>query len=309
MTRKIFIGNYKGGVGKTTSVFSIADYLTREHGKKVLMLDLDPQSSLSEICVRNISGKGTLILEDLKPEETLNYVFDMSIRNISTNSFLNIQFDLKYLIKQCSNDGAYFIPSSLYYEKNLGLDELSMRMLNSIEYFSILIQFINMLDEYNFDYILIDCPPTSNIITQCAFLASDYYLIPTIEDGISTSGVLHYIKTVDETYNRYCSKENNENYLFNKHIFGEKPKLLGIFYTLARGQVDYSKIRKEFNEDLNHEGLPEKEIYVFKSYTDNYIGIARDIAKGEVSKIVNNKNAYSEITKEIIERLSTVGGD
>ena len=233
----------------------------------------------------------------------------MSIRNISTNSFLNIQFDLKYLIKQCSNDGAYFIPSSLYYEKNLGLDELSMRMLNSIEYFSILIQFINMLDEYNFDYILIDCPPTSNIITQCAFLASDYYLIPTIEDGISTSGVLHYIKTVDETYNRYCSKENNENYLFNKHIFGEKPKLLGIFYTLARGQVDYSKIRKEFNEDLNHEGLPEKEIYVFKSYTDNYIGIARDIAKGEVSKIVNNKNAYSEITKEIIERLSTVGGD
>lgn len=50
-TKIIFVGNYKGGVGKTTSVLNFAKYFSQS-GKKVLVLDLDPQSSLSEILVK-----------------------------------------------------------------------------------------------------------------------------------------------------------------------------------------------------------------------------------------------------------------
>ena len=52
----MFIGNYKGGVGKTTSVLNFAENFTKM-GKKILVLDLDPQSSLSEILVSNNDGQ------------------------------------------------------------------------------------------------------------------------------------------------------------------------------------------------------------------------------------------------------------
>ena len=49
--KKVFIGNYKGGVGKTTSTLFLGKCL-KDLGKKVLLMDLDPQSSLSEICIK-----------------------------------------------------------------------------------------------------------------------------------------------------------------------------------------------------------------------------------------------------------------
>ena len=54
MAKKIFIGNYKGGVGKTTFAYNMGCIL-RKRKKRVLMIDLDPQSSLSEICYNAIN--------------------------------------------------------------------------------------------------------------------------------------------------------------------------------------------------------------------------------------------------------------
>ena len=79
-TKIIFVGNYKGGVGKTTSVLNFAKYFSQS-GKKVLVLDLDPQSSLSEILVKNNSqnGRQTNELNKLDGKKTLNYVYDLHI--------------------------------------------------------------------------------------------------------------------------------------------------------------------------------------------------------------------------------------
>ncbi|MDR1220087.1 MAG: AAA family ATPase [Treponema sp.] len=51
MAKKIFIGNYKGGVGKTTAVFEIGAGLTKNYGKKSFLIDLYPQCSLTTICM------------------------------------------------------------------------------------------------------------------------------------------------------------------------------------------------------------------------------------------------------------------
>lgn len=300
MSKIIFFGNYKGGVGKTTSVFSVAHYLAKEFDKKVLMIDIDPQSSLSEICIRNNGSWDKL--KDVPANETLNYIFDLSIRRINRYSNISLNFNAHSLIKGCRMEGVHFIPTSLYYEGNLGLDELSMKMTNSIEYFSILPQFLSELEQFSFDYILVDCPPTSNIITQSAFLMSDYYMIPTVEDGISTNGVLHYIHTIGETYNRYCTKQFDD-YLFYKHFFKDKPQLLGVFYTLSRGQVNYTEIEQDFETELANENLSEKDIYVFRAYTDNFVNIARQIAIGNVAGIVNGKESYKDITHEMFNRI------
>lgn len=294
MAKKIFVGNYKGGVGKTTSVFSLATKVG-ESGKKVLLIDLDPQSSLSEICMRKYSNNEQT-LNQLRPEETLNYVFDMYIRKIEFYPSIQLKFELDTLIKKCGSIS--FIPSSLFYEENRGLDELALNMKNNVEYLSILKQFIDLVDLDNtFDYIFIDCPPSNNVITQGAFLLSDLYLIPTILDGMSTNGVIHYINTVNTIYDNYCKKDKNA--LFNRHFFGDKPQLIGIFYTFIRGQSNYTTDRVDFMESLKDIKF-EKDIYIFNEYINNYIDIARNIKYGNLSI---ERNDYEKLSVEFINRL------
>lgn len=307
MSKKIFIGNYKGGVGKTTSTFSIAANLAG-NGKKVLLLDLDPQSSLSEICYKRYCRDNNISqtqggLEEIPPNETLNYVFDMYIRKIQTYNNIELRFNTRIMIKECA--GMSFIPTSLFYEDNLGLDELSLKMDKTIEYFSILKQFLDCIDDsHNFDYIFIDCPPTSNVITQGAFLMSDFYIIPTVVDGMSINGVLHYVNRIHETYRKYCV-DDKENALFNRHLFGEKPELIGVFYTLIRGQVKYRDIKNSFKSELRKVGS-ENNIYVFENFINNYIDIARNIEQGQLSG--ERFGDYKNLTDELLERLEQIRG-
>jgi cellulose biosynthesis protein BcsQ len=89
MAKKIFVGNYKGGVGKTTTVFEIGAGLAKKYEKKVLLIDLDPQCSLTSICMQ-IAG---ISFANIKPEETLNYAFDLYGENIKKTSRLQILKD------------------------------------------------------------------------------------------------------------------------------------------------------------------------------------------------------------------------
>lgn len=88
-TGTIFIGNYKGGVGKTTGTLNLAEYFSRA-GKAVLVLDLDPQSSLSEILVAN-GDFGSL--SELPERETLNYVYDLYISKLKKYNAIELRFD------------------------------------------------------------------------------------------------------------------------------------------------------------------------------------------------------------------------
>ena len=126
-----------------------------------------------------------------------------------------------------SDKGVYdFVPSSLFYRGNMGLDALALMMKDDIQYLSILKNWIDTIRE-RYDIILIDCPPVNNLITRSAFLMSDYYIIPTVLDGPSTNGVIHYINTIEKTYEKYCGDTNDG--IIAKYFFGEKPQLIGIF--------------------------------------------------------------------------------
>lgn len=329
MAKIVFFGNYKGGVGKTTSVYNIARYLCQDpYKKKILLLDLDPQSSLSDICIKYYSGV-TASVKEVEDEETLNYVYDLNIRKIAKYNNLKLEFDLNKLIK--SKDNLYFIPSNLYYPNNasaankLGLDELAMKMEDTVEYMGILKGILddiernyilkdengNAISEAKFDYIFIDCPPSNNIITKGAFLTADYFAIPTILDGISTNGVIHYIETVAGTYKQYC--QNSDDAIIYRHIFGDRPKLLGIFYTFIRGQANYSEDNINFSASLDQakreaEDKGEEDIaellgsdYVIKEkYINNYVDIARNVAEGQLPK---ERSDYKDFTDVFLRRL------
>lgn len=310
MASKIFFGNYKGGVGKTTSTYLIGNILSQKENSNVLLIDLDPQSSLSEICTRKCY-KNTKTIDLYNDEETLNYVYDMYIEKHKSKLNLEIEFNLDNFIKEMKSTTDAkskfdFIPSSLFYREDLGLDQLNMKMSSDIEYLAILKRFIGAIEkERDYDYILIDCPPSSNIITQGAFLMSDYYVIPTILDGLSTNGVLHYIESINQTYDKYCTDKGCNNFLFNRHFFGKRPILLGVFYTLQRGQVNYYDAKKGFEDALKNKTSIQKYItingIIFENYTNNYIDIARTIVHGGHS--TQHPEDYEKITDELVRRL------
>lgn len=296
-TKVLFVGNYKGGVGKTTSVLNFAKYFTIE-GKRILVLDLDPQSSLSEILISNnhdYNGQ----LSDLDETKTLNYVFDLHISRIKRCNSLNLHVGED--IVQTYRKGKFdFIASSLFYKNGMGLDELAVRMEDNVEYLSILKQFLEaILKVETYDYVLIDCPPSNNLITRSAFLASDFYIIPTILDSISTNGVAHYIQTVQKTYKRYCVE--SEDCTLMKHYFGAPPRLVGIFCTFMRGQVDYRQSLRRLKDNVCHRcKCEEDEIFIFEEEINNYIDIARSTEIGDVSKA---RKDYEALSKRVLDRI------
>lgn len=289
-TKIIFVGNYKGGVGKTTTVLNFGEYFSKA-GKRVLVLDIDPQSSLSEILVANSTS---VSLMDLPEKDTLNYVFDLYISKIKKYNVMELKFD-KSMIKEyrkCFN----YVPSSLFYRKNMGLDTLALMMEDDIQYLSILKSWIDTVSN-DYDIILIDCPPSNNLITRSAFLMSDYYVIPTILDGLSTNGVIHYIKTIEETYMEYCEKR--EDALIAKHFFGGKPQLIGVFYNLIRRQVDYNDAKEDFENEIARQTPYDKSI-ILNSEINNYIDIARRTQEGNVSI---DKRDFEKLAGEIINKI------
>lgn len=294
--KKIFVGNYKGGVGKTTSIYQIGTHMASK-GKRVLLIDLDPQCSLSEICLRNHKD-----LDQLEPDECLNYVYDVWIK-LKKYPSIEYKLDKGKLIKNIAAN-LDFIPSNIFYEEG-GLDELAMSMKSDLEDLVILQQFFQKHNiEEDYDYILLDCPPSNNVITQGAFLLSDYYIIPTIIQTISIRGVVHYIKTVERIYNTYCGEEVKGNAIIAKLVFGPKPKLLGIFETLKKGTVKNDAVLQDLTDTLNaidiHTELERigKGPYVFSTTINNYEDIARSTAKGDKCR------EYSPLTDEILKCIN-----
>lgn len=299
----VFIGNYKGGVGKTTTVFNLAcrfaDILkSNGSNNKILVLDLDPQSSLSEILVSSNDLKTyDSKLQNVPNDKTINYVFDIWIKKI--NKYSNFipsfkDFPLKYKKNNTEFD---FVPCSLFYKSNSdvvgdGLDDIVQNMKNNIEYYQILYSFINDLNGY--DYVLIDCPPTNNIITSSTFLISDWYVIPTICDGISSNGVVHYIKKINKIYNSVCIESNDAD--INKMIFGDKPRCAAIFYNLVRGQVNYIDEKQNLIDQLKQIGL---EDIVYEEYTNNYIYTARNTPKG-----IASTDDFKKIVDKIYNKIN-----
>lgn len=179
MAEIITVANRKGGVGKTTTTLNLA-YSLKELGKKVLVIDLDPQANLTR-CFdvenpENIKTIGHLLMAELEEEE--NY----SVKD--------------YVI---SYDEIDLIPSSIY----LSATETQMRSETGSE--RILSEIIELVREY-YDYILIDTSPALNILTINALCASDSVLVIADIQMFAVLGVNELLKTVQKIKKRVNSK-------------------------------------------------------------------------------------------------------
>ena len=267
MAKKIFIGNYKGGVGKTTSAYQIGGWISKQKNK-VLIVDLDPQASLSRICIKRSINGG---LEDLKYNETLNYAIELYSTYIDTKldrlSLLTKNFEsysehISNIIKPVSGfnkeDGMKFdyIPSTINF-KNSRLNDLAQKMANKpFNIFTMRLILDDLRCDENYDYIIFDCPPSSNILTQSIFILADYYLIPTICDDISADGVSDYITEIESIYTKYSMNDEIGGILLNS-LVGERPKLIGIFESIYKNRQKKSNLYtiERIDKDIENIGV------------------------------------------------------
>jgi sporulation initiation inhibitor soj homolog len=179
MAEIITVANRKGGVGKTTTTLNLA-YSLKELGKKVLVIDLDPQANLTRCFdvgnTENIKTIGHLLITELEEEE--NYLAE------------------DYII---SYDNIDIIPSSVY----LSAVKTQMRIETGSE--RILSEIVNQVKEC-YDYILIDTSPSLNILTINALCASDSVLIAADTQLFAVVGINELLRTIQKIKKRVNSK-------------------------------------------------------------------------------------------------------
>ncbi|WP_276979808.1 ParA family protein [Johnsonella ignava] len=179
MAEIITVANRKGGVGKTTTTLNLA-YSLKELGKKVLVIDLDPQANLTRCFdvgnTENIKTIGHLLITELEEEE--NYLAE------------------DYII---SYDEIDIIPSSVF----LSAVETQMRVETGSE--RILSDIVEHLRE-QYSYILIDTSPSLNILTINALCASDSVLIAADTQLFAVVGINELLRTIQKIKKRVNSK-------------------------------------------------------------------------------------------------------
>lgn len=183
MTHVISVLNMKGGVGKTTTTVMLGEFLAAERGKQVLLVDMDPQISLS---ITMLGERQWGLVNDAG--YTLAAMFRDAIDSRSQD------FDIsRSVYRDASNVKAItdldLLPMSpAVNDLQPHLDAMSVAKRSPVKVWDILSQAIEpILGDY--DYVLIDCPPSFDVMTKNAMRASTGYVVPTIPDVMSTYGI------------------------------------------------------------------------------------------------------------------------
>ena len=168
----IAVVNQKGGTAKTTTVENLGIGLARE-GKKVLLVDTDPQGSL------------TISLGYPRPDELEITLFDLLNKTINEDCVTAGEG----IVHQA--EGIDLIPA------NISLAGLEVALVNTMNRERILKQFLEPV-KGNYDYVLLDCMPSLGMLTVNALAAADAALVPVQANYLSAKGLEQLLQTINK---------------------------------------------------------------------------------------------------------------
>lgn len=165
LPRIMAITNQKGGVGKTTTAINLATAMSAV-GKKVLLLDLDPQGNAS-------TGLG------IRRADIRHSTYDVLFNEVAVMD----------TVMETKVPGLSIVPSSIH----LSGAEIELVTADNREF--------RLRDALRiplpFDYVIIDCPPSLNLLTLNALVASDTILVPLQCEFYALEGLSHLVKTIE----------------------------------------------------------------------------------------------------------------
>ncbi len=169
MLKRIVFANQKGGVGKTTTTVNLGAYLA-EAGKKILLVDFDPQANLSS----------SLGADSKRPG-----IYEVLTKGIN----------LEKTIQETSVSGLSIIPSSI----NLTGATIELVDLEGREH--VLKNALTAVRD-EFDYIFIDCPPSLGLLTLNGLVAAEFVIIPLQCEYLALEGLSMLLKTINRVQER-----------------------------------------------------------------------------------------------------------
>lgn len=279
MAIKIGVYNRKGGIGKTHSCINIGACLALK-GYKVLLLDADSQCNLSmfffgeDANIFSYEEGGAQIRSDIttlyhvleEGENIFNAIYKSrhySVRRKLQSKFRKYDFDIDILLGSSGMDTVEVQDA----------DYLS-RPLSKLE------------DEY--DFILIDFPPSFTDLITVYMVACDYILVPAkLGETTSIAGYFDVIKKVAGV---------------NSSMLNENLRVLGMFYTMA---MDYKRNQKsQYSESLeNQESFSLFHTYIHTDYAANVLSDSTGDPFVICAPQSTCTKDYMRLTEELIERL------
>jgi chromosome partitioning protein len=163
----VAIANQNGGVGKTTTAMNLGAALS-ELGAKVLLVDLDPQGTLT-------------IAHGLDPDSLSSTIYD---------AFVHPDLDIREAILRSEN-GPDLIPA------NIDLSAAEVELLNELGRETYLKETLKTLKE-PYDFILVDCPPSLGLLTINALVAADAVIIPVVTQYLRFRGMKLLLDTIEK---------------------------------------------------------------------------------------------------------------
>lgn len=271
--------NLKGGVGKTTTTVAVAEMLASEFSKRVLVVDLDPQTNATVMLVgenrwRELNANGQTVARlfqsaldrDAYPPFDVVSAIQHGVGSTNQTRRLSLLASSLDLIEV--QDRLAGMGSGRFH--TVTPTEVLRRALRPV------------LEEY--DYVLIDCPPSMGLVTLNGLRISHGYVIPTVPDFMSTYGIPQIVKRVRD---------------FSEEL-GESIEPWGIVISKYQGNstVHVNQTRELRN---NPENPPVFDTVIYQS---NQIAAA---AEGAATATLRQKwgyagqfDAYRELTKEIM---------
>ncbi len=289
--------NMKGGVGKTTLTVNLATCLAKNHGKRVLVLDLDSQISatLSLMAPHEFA-------KIRKKRQTLSYLINSIIL---PNPWNKLKIDDIICPRICDIVGLELLPGDIeLYDEYIVSEMLHKqaisdekqdfdRVWNQFE--RVLIKKIlePVVDYY--DFIIMDCAPGYNLLTRSGIAASNFYLLPARPEPLSLVGMQLLERRIAKLKeNHQAAQPMNLN-------------LLGIVFILSGGGLlgrYYRQVMKRVREDFSPNHLFQNSIPM-----DVNVAKAVDMFKPVVMAMPNSSGskAFAKLTEEFLEKLAVAG--
>lgn len=168
----IAIANQNGGVGKTTTTMNLGAALS-ESGESILLVDLDPQGTLT-------------IAHGFDPDNLSNTIY---------TTLVDHHFDTKEAILKTEN-GPNLIPA------NLDLSAAEIELLNELGRETYLKESLKSLRD-SFDFIFIDCPPSLGLLTINALVAADAIMVPVTTQYLRFRGLKLLLETIEKVRDKF----------------------------------------------------------------------------------------------------------